>query len=202
MSYAKSRETITNILAAARTLFVDKNYANVTIVDIAEEANVSTGALYHHFSSKEDVYLQMMHHYLQEIQENMDAATDGSAGTCRERLYKSNLAFARLPDELQGVLRLVRRDINIITDPMRDELIRAYQSVIPEPVEAILRDGIASGELKPVDPRLLSWEFVAMVEVTLSPYSRNIIGGPDEAVQFVLELLLDGIAVHEETERI
>lgn len=202
MSYAKSRETINNILQAARTLFVEKNYANVTIADIAAQAGVSTGALYHHFSSKEDVYLQMMHHYLREIRENMKAATKDTTGSCRERLHQSNLAFVQLPDELQRVLGLVRRDINIFTDPMRSELIRAYQSVIPEPVEAILRDGIAGGEVRPIDARLLSWELVAMVEVTLSPYSRSVIGGPQETAQFVLDLLLDGIAVREETERI
>lgn len=202
MTYAKSKETIHNILEAARTLFVEKNYANVTIADIAAQANVSTGALYHHFSSKEDIYLQMMHHYLQEIRKNMEAATKDTSGSCRERLYQSNLAFVQLPDELGRVLGLVRRDINIFTDPMRGELIRAYQSVIPEPVEAILRDGIASGEVKAYDARLLSWELVAMVEVTLSPYSRSVIGGPEETVQFVLDLLLDGIAVREETDKL
>jgi AcrR family transcriptional regulator len=202
MRYAKSKETIHNILEAARKLFVEKNYANVTIADLAAQANVSTGALYHHFSSKEDVYLQMMHHYLQEIRKNMEAATKDTSGSCRERLYQSNLAFVRLPDELGRVLGLVRRDINIFTDPMRGELIRAYQSVIPEPVEAILRDGIASDEVKAYDARLLSWELVAMVEVTLSPYSRSVIGGPEETVQFVLDLLLDGIAVREETDKL
>jgi AcrR family transcriptional regulator len=202
VTYAKSKETIHNILEAARTLFVEKNYANVTIADLAAQANVSTGALYHHFSSKEDVYLQMMHHYLQEIRKNMEAATKDTSGSCRERLYQSNLAFVRLPDELGRVLGLVRRDINIFTDPMRGELIHAYQSAIPEPVEAILRDGIASGEVKAYDARLLSWELVAMVEVTLSPYSRSVIGGPEETVQFVLDLLLDGIAVREETDKL
>lgn len=200
MSYAKSRETINNILEAARTLFVEKNYANVTIADIAAQANVSTGALYHHFASKEDVYLQMMHHYLQEIQTTIRAATKDTTSSCQERLYQSNLAFVQLPDELHRVLRLVRRDINIFTDPMREELIRAYQSVIPEQVEAILRDGITNGELKPFDARLLSWELVAMVEVALSLYSRSIVGEPEDIAQFVLDLLFDGIAVREVAE--
>jgi AcrR family transcriptional regulator len=200
MTYAKSRETINNILEAARTLFVEKNYANVTIADIAAQANVSTGALYHHFSSKEDVYLQMMHHHLREIRTNIKSATDDSTGSCRERLHQSNLAFLQLPDKLQRVLRLVRRDINIFADPMRGELIRAYQTVITEPLEAILSDGISSGELKPIDARLLSWEMVAMVEVALVPYSRSIIGGPEDISDFVLGLLMDGIATHEETD--
>lgn len=200
MAYAKSKETVRRILAAARTLFVEKNYGNVPIGDIANQAKVSTGALYHHFSSKEDIYLQMMHHYLERIRKKVVAALDGSTGSCRERLRQSNLAFLDLPDELHGVLQLVRRDINIFADPMRRELIRAYQTAIPEPLEAVLRDGIASGELKPVDARVLSWELVAMVEVTLAPYSRRALGEPEDISDFVLGLLMDGIATYDQTE--
>jgi AcrR family transcriptional regulator len=59
--YAKSATTITNILEAAQALFLEKNYADVTMTDIAEAADVTKGALYHHFSGKEDLYLRMMH---------------------------------------------------------------------------------------------------------------------------------------------
>jgi len=202
MTYAKSRKTIKKILEVARNLFVGKNYANVTIADIASQANVSTGALYHHFASKEDIYLQMMHHYMEEIRTNIKAITDTSDGSCRERLHQSTVAFLRLPEELLPVLRLVRRDINIFRDPMRRELIRAYQKAIPEPLEAIIRDAICRGELKPCDPRVLSWELVAMVEVALAPYSRKIIGGPEDISNFVLDLLLDGMQIHEERDMI
>lgn len=200
MSYAKSSKTVSRILEAANSLFIAKNYGSVPIADIAASAQVSTGALYHHFASKEDIYLQMMLRYLEQIRTIMVTAIDDSTGTCRERLRQSNLAFLSLPDELLGVLRLVRRDINIFSDPMRRDLIRAYQTAIPEPLEAILRDGIASGELKSVNPRVLSWEVVAMVEVAIARYSRCAIGGPEETSEFVLELLMDGMATHEQAD--
>jgi AcrR family transcriptional regulator len=201
MTYAKSRETINNILEAARSLFVERNYFQVTIADISAKANISTGAPYHHFSSKEDIYLQMMHYYLEEIREILLAATDDSTSSSRDRLRQSSLAFLKLPDELLGVLRLVRRDINLFEDPMRRELIRAYQMTIPEPIEAILRDGIASGEFKPIDARVLSWQLVALVEVSIAPYSRRAFGKPEEISDLVLDVFLDGIARRNQTER-
>jgi len=199
MVYAKSQETISNILETARALFVEKNYGSVSIANIAEHANVSTGALYHHFSGKEDIYLQMMHHYLHEIQTSLTAAADNSGDSCRERLYQFTIGFLRLPEDLRKVLKLVRRDINIFVDPMRAELIGAYQAVIPEPLEAILRDGISNGEVRPFDARVLSWELVAMVEVAISPYSRSVLGGPEDTVQFVIELFLEGSSAQEES---
>ncbi len=53
--YTKSQTTINTILEAARTLFTQRNYADVTIADIAAVAGASKGALYHHFPSKEDI---------------------------------------------------------------------------------------------------------------------------------------------------
>jgi AcrR family transcriptional regulator len=196
--YTKSKTTINTILEAARTLFIEKNYADVTIVDIAAVAETSKGALYHHFSSKEDIYLNMMHHYLQEVQSATQEVTENSTGSCRVRLRQSMLTFLLLPNELHAILRLVRRDINIFQDPMRDELIRAYQRAIPEQVEAILRDGIANGEIQAIDARLLSWQLVALVEVTLVPYSRHALGTPDDIADFVIRLFLDGIAMRQQ----
>jgi AcrR family transcriptional regulator len=196
MAYAKSKVTIQTIYEAARSLFVEKNYADVTINDIASQANVSKGALYHHFSGKEDLYLKMMHHYLAQIQESTQSVVEKSSGGCRERLYESILNFLQLPQELLSVLRLVRRDINIFKDPMRSELIRAYQEAVPNQVESIIQDGINSGEIKAINARLFSWELVALVEVVMRPYSQNIIGSPREMADFVINLFFDGVVTH------
>jgi AcrR family transcriptional regulator len=195
VTYSKSKKTINTILQAARFLFVKSNYADVTITDLAAQANVSAGAMYHHFSSKEDIYLQMMHQVLDEIKDVLEGAIENSDGSCRERLKQSVLTFLQLPEEFLGVLRLVRRDINIFSNPVRTDLIHAYQETIPEQVEAILRDGIANGEIQAVDARLLAWQMVALVEVSLHPDSRKILGGEEEMADYLTMLFLDGIAV-------
>lgn len=43
----------TRIIKSAQKLFVDKGYHSTSIPDIIKAAEVSTGALYHHFASKE-----------------------------------------------------------------------------------------------------------------------------------------------------
>lgn len=200
MTYAKSKVTIQAILEAARSLFIEKNYADVTINDIAGQANVSKGALYHHFSGKEELYLEMMHHYMAQIQESTQRVAENNHGDCRDRLYESMVNFLQLPQELLSILRLVRRDINIFKDPIRNELIRAYQDAVPNQVECIIQDGIDNGEIKAIDARLLSWELVALVEVVMRPYSQNIIGEPREMANFVINLFFDGVVAHAQIE--
>jgi AcrR family transcriptional regulator len=198
MAYSKSENTINTILEAARVLFVKRNYADVTITELAAQANVSAGALYHHFSSKEDIYLRMMHQFLEQIKDVLQTAIEqDSAGSSRDRLRQSVLAFLQLPQEFLGVLRLVRRDINIFSDPERTELIHAYQKAIPDQVESILEDGIFDGDIQPVDSRLLAWQMIALVEVSLHPESRKVLGDHEKMADYVVSLFLDGIAVRE-----
>lgn len=193
MTYAKSKEMIQGILEVARTLFTEKQYADVTINDIATLASISKGAVYHHFASKEDVYVKMMHHYLAEIQITTQHTTETSSGSCRERLRQSVFSFLEIPGELLGILRLVRRDINIFDEPVRHDLIRAYQTAVPEQVEAIIHDGVAAGELPPIDARIFSWQMVALVEVIMRPYSRTIVGDTEQMADFVVTMFFDGI---------
>ncbi len=44
------------LLAAARELFMERDYEQVSIGDLLERSGVSRGALYHHFSTKLDLF--------------------------------------------------------------------------------------------------------------------------------------------------
>jgi AcrR family transcriptional regulator len=201
VSYSKSKRTKNTILNAARVLFVKSNYADVTITDLAAQANVSAGAMYHHFTSKEDIYLQMMHQVLDEIRDTLAAALEDRSGACRERLRNSVLVFLKLPEAYFGVLRLVRRDINIFEGLVRAELVHAYQETIPKQVEGILQAGIDNGEIRPLNARLMAWQMVALVEVSLHQDSRRVLGGFEEMADYLTSLFLDGAAAQEPARR-
>jgi AcrR family transcriptional regulator len=195
--YAKSATTITNILEAAQALFVSKNYADVTMSEIAEAANVTKGALYHHFNSKEDLYVGMMLSDLAEKQSLLGEVTT-LTGSCQERLSQLTINYLNLPHEQRELIRLVRRDINIFKDPIRQQLIRAYQAALPEQVEKIIREGIEAGELAETDARLLAWQYVAMVEVLLSSYAQSVLGSSaSRLAEYVLDLFFNGARVAE-----
>ena len=194
----RSVVTINNILEAARTLFIEKQYADVTLKEIAQVAGVTKGALYHHFATKEDLYFNMMHHYLEEVKNSTHSNVESTRGRCcRERLYLSLLNFLQLPDYTLKAVSLVRRDSNIFKNPIRAELIRAYQAAVPEPVETILADGMANGEIITADTRLLSWQYTAMVEVSIHPYGRKILGGPEAMADFVVTTIFCGIEARQ-----
>lgn len=62
--------TVAKILAGARRLFATRGFEQASIDDIAEAAGVAKGAVYHHFASKEAVFLKV----LEEVQAAIAAA--------------------------------------------------------------------------------------------------------------------------------
>lgn len=53
---ARSESTRATLVGVARELFAERGFARTSIEDILQAANVSRGALYHHFRSKEDLF--------------------------------------------------------------------------------------------------------------------------------------------------
>ena len=55
----KAEETRKSVLDAALRVFSRKGYAAAALEDIAAEAGVTRGAIYHHFGSKEKLYIAL-----------------------------------------------------------------------------------------------------------------------------------------------
>lgn len=185
--------TAARIVAAARSLFVSSNYADVTTDMIAKAADVTKGGLYHHFASKEQLYVSMMLADL-DAKRELFARAKNMEGSCRERLARLTRDFLELPVEDRELTRLVRRDINTFSGEERDRLVRAYQMALPEQIEAIVADGIRDGELAPGDARILSWSYVALVEVVIGRYADHVFGSTDGRLDHVLDLFFNGAA--------
>lgn len=188
---SRSADTSVHLLDAAESLFPSKNYADVTMEDIARAAGVTKGAAYHHFATKEALYVAMMESALKEKKELFQTAV-ATPGTCRERLTRLTRVFLELSPEKRDVIKLVRRDVNIFKDPVRSQLVRAYQSALPEQIESIIKDGIRDGELTG-DPRLLSWMYVAIVEVILTSYAERVFASQDDMLEFVVRMFFNGV---------
>jgi AcrR family transcriptional regulator len=62
------------LVAAARELFAERGYAGVGTEEIVHRAGVTRGALYHHFSDKQDLMRAVLHDLSRELAEASAAA--------------------------------------------------------------------------------------------------------------------------------
>jgi len=63
----RSERSRTQILESALKLFSHRGYGATSVRDIAEEAGVSKGNVYHHFSDKETIFRALLDQYFQAM---------------------------------------------------------------------------------------------------------------------------------------
>jgi len=70
----RSGETRMRILESSWRLFALNGYEATGVADICQEAGVSKGAFYHHFDSKQTVFLAILNGWLRDLEEKMKLA--------------------------------------------------------------------------------------------------------------------------------
>lgn len=98
-------ETRSRILHAALDIFCEKPYARVSIMEIAEAVNMSKGAVYWHFKSKDDLFIQLMNSVHETIKENFPSQV-GEVNTLKDlRAYYKLLIAGPKDTELYVKVR-------------------------------------------------------------------------------------------------
>lgn len=72
----RSEETRARILEAAVKQFSVNGYNKASVDSICEQAGISKGAFYHHFKTKQDVFLALLDGWLQTFDNAIEASKD------------------------------------------------------------------------------------------------------------------------------
>lgn len=116
------------IIEQGMRLFATKGYHSTAMQEIAENAGISKGGIYNHFSSKNELLVEIYRYYYKQIKEKMDAAVRGKDLTPKEMLqsqieiyigellYKKEFILMHLNDnvgcskEVEEFLQAVKKD--------------------------------------------------------------------------------------------
>lgn len=71
-SKAETTETIRKLIDIARIHFTEYGYVNAALESIVHEANLTRGAVYHHFRSKMDLFRSVLEDVQREIAERVE----------------------------------------------------------------------------------------------------------------------------------
>jgi len=93
-SKAATAETIRKLVEIARTHFTDYGYADAALESIVHEANLTRGAVYHHFRSKKDLFRIVLEDVQREVAERLEQEASTSEDVW-EQLYLGCRAFIK-----------------------------------------------------------------------------------------------------------
>lgn len=166
---------------AAIELFVAKGVAETSVRDIARAVDISEGALYRHFASKEElVWKAFERHYL-EFAGRLQARADAES-TARGRMAAMIAEFCQAHDDTPALFRfLLFVQHGQLAKLAADA--RTPVTVMQTAIEA----GIASGEI-PAQPPALATAFV--FGIVLQPVTFAAYGGLPQGMTPLCERLI------------
>ncbi|MFI0845371.1 TetR/AcrR family transcriptional regulator [Mesorhizobium sp. IMUNJ 23232] len=88
----RSDTTRTELMAAARRLFIERGYADTATPDIVVAAGVTRGALYHHFEDKKALFAAVAEAEAEAVADEIEGATPDDMRP-REALIKGGEAY-------------------------------------------------------------------------------------------------------------
>ena len=184
------------ILTAARRSFASRGYDATTNRDIATDAGVTTGALYHYTASKADLYGQVYGQVQDLVYEEFEQAFAHDHFIDRFRaVLESAVELNRRDPSLAGFVIGVSPEIQ--RHPELREMLRPMVARTNSFMHRLVGDAVERGELAPdVDPAAVE-DLLSAVLGGLARFST--LSDPDRhaAAVSVLERLISGTLLVE-----
>lgn len=171
-----------DILRAAARVFRRRGIAAAGMREIADEAGLSPGNLYHYFSGKDEILLFCQERSL----ERMQAAVEAARGSAAERLHAVLRTHVHsMLDETEGTV--AHLDVESLPARMRAQMIEkrdAYERAL----RAIVAEAMPSG-----DAALVTRAMLGAVNWTARWYRPDGPQTPSEIAQGLSDYLVKGL---------
>ena len=158
----KGKNTRQKILDCAGECFAQRGYDGAGVAEICSSAGISKGAFYHHFSSKQQVFLELLHEWLGMLKDHMTAI--------EQRASSVPEAFMEMAGVVEEVFQTGGSQLHIflefLTKAVRDPTV--WQATIAPYREyrfffaGMIERGIQKGEIRSVDPEKIAHLLVSL----------------------------------------
>lgn len=189
----RSEETQARILEAAVKQFSVSGYNKASVDSICEQAGVSKGAFYHHFKTKQDVFLALLDGWLQTFDQAIEASKDRPVPETFQMMTEY------FPYIFQSASDNLPMFLDFLLQASRDETIW-QASIAPyrryhKHFASLIKKGIAEGSFADVDPNLAARLIVSaamglLLQSLLDPEGAKWDKVARETVQVMMKGLL------------
>lgn len=195
-SSALASERREHLVKLAADLFAEKGFQATTVRNIAEEAGILSGSLYHHFDSKESIVDEILSTFFDELMTaNREAIAKG--GDPRETVTDLvRIAFSTLEPH-RAAITVLQNDWNYLKSMERFQYLTKSEDEVEEMWVTAFKDGQRSGRFREdINPKLT----YRMIRDTIWMAVRWF--EPDGKIKVTdlsdhyLKVMFDGICTH------
>ena len=158
----RSQETRERLLQASLACFAEQGYDATGVAEICQRAGVSKGAFYHHFASKQALFLALLDDWLGRLDAQMAAHRQG-VSSADEGLRAMAATFQQVFQDASGKLPMF---LEFWSKAARDPVVweatmapfRRYEQLF----SGLIEGGIAEGSFKPIDVSTAARTLIAL----------------------------------------
>jgi TetR/AcrR family transcriptional regulator len=187
------REEIFN---AAKTIFAQKGFEKSTMEEIAEKAELSKGAIYLHFKSKDELFIDLVENYLDKL-----------TVLIRNIVESKKPPFEKINEVVIQIISYLytNKEFVSIFSPERGEFLHKMQvKKIRERtlsklqnhiilIARVIKEGIESGVFKNIDPHASAYILFGMIHTTIAGliiYEKKTF---KKEASLIIDMFLNGI---------
>ncbi|MBP1561061.1 MAG: TetR/AcrR family transcriptional regulator [Oscillospiraceae bacterium] len=165
-------ETVNLILNTAARLFMEKGFDRTSLQDIIDETKLSKGAIYHHFTSKEDIFDKICQRIGAENSERLAAVRDDKSLNGLEKLRQTFRSSMLHPNQerITEIIPCLLDNPRLLAIHVRMQ----FDDVVPNFIAPIIKEGIADGSIKAENPDQLAEAIMILSDVWLNPAVRPV----------------------------
>ncbi|MFC9977250.1 TetR/AcrR family transcriptional regulator [Spirillospora sp. NPDC050679] len=195
-SAALASERREHLVKLAAELFAEKGFQATTVRNIAEEAGILSGSLYHHFDSKESIVDEILAGFFQEIMSAYRSVIDEGNDPRTTIAGLVRIAFGTLEPH-RAAITVMQNDWNYLKGMERF----AYLTKSEDEVEKMWVDTIKAGQqdglFRPdIDPKLTYRMIRDTVWVAVRWFKPGGRLNAQGLAEHYLKVMFDGINTH------
>jgi AcrR family transcriptional regulator len=184
------------VLLTAAHLFLKQGYRRTSMEDIADQLEITKPALYHYFTSKDDILVGCYSHGIANILGRLKHA-DEATGSGLEKTRAFLHAWIEVITTLEFGQCVVSLDDNELAPAARRE-VRRLKRRIDRTLRQRIAEGVEDGTIKPCDIRLVAFAFGGAINSIGAWYDRQGKLSTAEFSAAYADILIDGVSMPQE----
>jgi len=188
----RKEETRRRILDAALQVFAERGYYEAIVDEIVRTSGTSKGAFYHHFPSKQDIFLELVDELIGRLARRVDEAIARESGAAA----KVDAALATVFDSFASHRQLAKILLVDVVGLGRafDRKLLDARAHLAGVIRRYLEEAVAEGSIPPLDTEVAAYAWLGAIDEVVVRWLHT--GQPDllaRARPALRELLLKSI---------
>ena len=179
------------ILERAAAVFAKSGYASSSINDLSDATDLSRGALYHYFPSKEAILCKILDNHLHRFLDVIEQAMRPN-GSAIDQLRAVTRAIVGLNSQSPNEQILLLNDLNQLSREDRERITDLERRILDRLSDLLIRVDSAA-RITPLNKRVYTMMYLGIINYTFAWYDPKGRVKPAQYADMAADLFLHGL---------